>query len=127
MVTLANNHGLDFGQEGLVDTLDAAEDPATGLPLVGAGHDTAEAYSAFRVTLRGQRISILGASRVTDGDLIDDWTVADDRPGIAVAEDPTRLLEAVRAERAHGRHPDRLPPLGAGAGELPHRRPARDG
>jgi len=100
VVTLANNHGLDFGQEGLVDTLDAAEDPAIGLPLVGAGHDTAEAYSAFRVTLRGQRISILGASRVTDGDLIDDWTVADDRPGIAVAEDPTRLLEAVRAERA---------------------------
>ena len=100
VVTLANNHGLDFGQEGLVDTLDAAEDPAIGLPLVGAGHDTAEAYSAFRVTRRGQRISILGASRVTDGDLIDDWTVADDRPGIAVAEDPTRLLEAVRAERA---------------------------
>lgn len=101
VVTLANNHGLDFGQEGLVDTLDAAEDPATGLPLVGAGEDTAEAYSAFRVTLRGQRISIFGASRVTDGDLIDDWTVADDRPGIAVAEDPTRLLEAVRSERAH--------------------------
>ncbi|HEY8060311.1 MAG TPA: CapA family protein [Acidimicrobiales bacterium] len=101
VVTLANNHGLDFGQEGLLDTLDAADDLATGLPLIGAGHDTIEAYSAFRVTLRGQRISILGASRVIDGDLIDGWTVTDDRPGIAVAEDPTRLLEAVRAERAH--------------------------
>ncbi|HEY5886951.1 MAG TPA: CapA family protein [Acidimicrobiales bacterium] len=101
VVTVANNHGLDFGQEGLLDTLDAADDLATGLPLVGAGHDTTEAYSAFRVTLRGQRISILGASRVTDGDLVDGWTVTDDRPGLAVAEDPTRLLEAVRAERAH--------------------------
>ena len=100
VVTLANNHGMDYGEEGLLDTLEAADDPATGLPLVGAGQDIAEAYSAFRATVRGQRISILGASRVTDGDLIDDWTVTDDHPGIAVAEDPTRLLEAVRAERA---------------------------
>jgi poly-gamma-glutamate synthesis protein (capsule biosynthesis protein) len=99
VVTLANNHGMDYGEEGLLDTLDAADDLGTGLPLVGAGHDTTEAYSAFRATVRGQRISILGASRVTDGDLIDDWTVTDERPGIAVAEDPTRLLEAVRAER----------------------------
>lgn len=101
VVTLANNHGMDFGQEGLLDTLDAADDPASGLPLVGAGHDTSEAYSAFRATVRGQRISIIGASRVTDGDLVDSWTVTDDRPGIAVAEDPTLLIDAVRAERAH--------------------------
>ena len=32
VVSLANNHGMDFGEVGLLDTLDAAEDPATGLP-----------------------------------------------------------------------------------------------
>ena len=99
VVTLANNHGMDYGEEGLLDTLAAAEDPATGLPLVGAGQDEAEAYEAFRVTLRGQRISIIGASRVPDGHLVEPWTATADRPGLAVAEDPTRLLEAVRAER----------------------------
>ncbi len=99
VVTLANNHGMDYGEEGLLDTLAAAEDPASGLPLVGAGHDVIEAYEPFRVTLRGQRISVFGASRVTDGHLVEPWTATEDRPGIAVAEDPTRLIEAVAAER----------------------------
>lgn len=100
VVTLANNHGMDYGEEGLLDTLAAAEDPASGLPLVGAGHDVTEAYTPFRVTLRGQRIAIFGASRVTDGHLVDRWTATEDRPGLAIAEDPTRLLEAVAAERS---------------------------
>ncbi len=100
VVSLANNHGMDYGEEGLLDTLAAADDPATGLPLVGAGHDVAEAYEPFRVTLRGQRISVFGASRVIDGHLIEPWTAAEDRPGLAIAEDPSRLIEAVAAERA---------------------------
>lgn len=99
VVTLANNHGMDYGEEGLLDTLAAAADPATGLPLVGAGLDVDEAYAPFRLTVRGQRISVFGASRVTDGHLVEPWTATGDRPGLAVAEDPTRLIEAVAAER----------------------------
>jgi len=99
VVTLANNHGMDYGEEGLLDTLAAADDPATGLPLVGAGHDVVEAYAPFRLTVRGQRISVFGGSRVTDGHLIEPWTATEDRPGLAIAEDPTRLIEAVAAER----------------------------
>jgi poly-gamma-glutamate synthesis protein (capsule biosynthesis protein) len=99
VVTLANNHGMDFGEEGLADTLAAAADPADGLPVVGAGAHEAEAYAAHRVRVRGQRISILAASRVTDGHLVGPWTATADGPGLAVAEDPSRLLEAVRAER----------------------------
>lgn len=100
VVTLANNHGMDYGEEGLLDTLLAADDPATGLPLVGAGLDVVEAYEPFRLSVRGQRISVFGASRVTDGHLVEPWTATEDRPGLAVAEDPTRLIEAVAAERA---------------------------
>ncbi len=100
VVTLGNNHGMDFGLVGLEDTLAAAEDPGHGLPLVGAGHDRAEAYEPFRVTVRGQRVSIFGASRVVDAPLIDSWTAGDDRAGLAIAEDPTLLLDAVAAERS---------------------------
>jgi poly-gamma-glutamate capsule biosynthesis protein CapA/YwtB (metallophosphatase superfamily) len=100
VVTLANNHGLDFGPVGLEDTLTAAEDLADGLPLVGAGRDVTEAYEPFRVTIRGQRISVFGASRVTDAHLLDPWSATDDHAGLAVAEDPSRLLEAVAAERS---------------------------
>ncbi|MEV5442254.1 CapA family protein, partial [Streptomyces sp. NPDC052644] len=38
---LANNHVLDFGREGLLDTLDALH--AAGLRTAGAGRDAAEA------------------------------------------------------------------------------------
>ncbi len=100
VVSLANNHGMDFGEVALLDTLDLAEDPDTGLPLVGGGRDDAEAWDPFRATIRGQRISIFGASRVVDAHLIDDWTAGAGHPGLAQADDPTRLLEAVRAERA---------------------------
>jgi poly-gamma-glutamate capsule biosynthesis protein CapA/YwtB (metallophosphatase superfamily) len=91
---------MDFGEIGLLDTLDAADDPATGLPLVGGGHDREEAYEPFRVTIRGQRISILAGSRVVDAHLVESWTAGDDHPGLVEADDPTLLLEAVRAERA---------------------------
>jgi poly-gamma-glutamate synthesis protein (capsule biosynthesis protein) len=99
VVSLANNHGMDYGEIGLLDTLDAADDPANGLPLVGAGHDAAEAYEPFRVTIRGQRISILAGSRVVDAHLRESWTATDTQPGLAQADDPTQLLAAVRAER----------------------------
>ena len=100
VVSLANNHGMDFGEVGLLDTLDAADAPDTGLPLVGGGHDDAEAYEPFRATIRGQRISILAGSRITDAHLVESWTAGPGHPGLAQADDPTRLLEAVRAERA---------------------------
>jgi poly-gamma-glutamate synthesis protein (capsule biosynthesis protein) len=99
VVTLANNHGIDFGEDALLDTLDLAEDPGTGLPLIGAGHDDVEAYEPFRVTIRGQQVSIFGASRVVDAHLEESWTAGPDHPGLAEAGDPTHLLEAVRAER----------------------------
>jgi poly-gamma-glutamate synthesis protein (capsule biosynthesis protein) len=99
VVNLGNNHGMDFGEEGLLDTLAAADDPETGLPLVGGGHDEAEAYEPHRLTIRGQRIAVFGATRVIDGHLIGPWTATGDGPGLAVAEDPTRLVQAVAAAR----------------------------
>jgi poly-gamma-glutamate synthesis protein (capsule biosynthesis protein) len=47
VVTIANNHVLDYGQVGLADTLDNVR--SAGLPAVGAGRDAAEAYAAVRV------------------------------------------------------------------------------
>ncbi|HYF45760.1 MAG TPA: CapA family protein [Acidimicrobiales bacterium] len=100
VVSLANNHGLDYGEDALLDTLDFAAHPDTGVPIVGAGRDDAEAYEPFRVTVRGQDISILGATIVLDDHLTEAWTAGPDHPGLAVADDPTQLLEAVRTERA---------------------------
>ena len=98
VVSLANNHGLDYGREGLTDTLAAAR--AAGLPLVGLGEDEDAAYAPHVVEVEGQRIAVLGATQVLDGQFVDAWTARDDSPGMASAKRAERLVEEVRRARA---------------------------
>ena len=98
VVTAANNHGIDFGPVGLADTLAAAK--AARFPLVGLGRNAAEAYAPYRVTIRGQRIAVLGVSHVIDSHLKEPWTAGPSKPGMASAYEEATLLAAVRAARA---------------------------
>ncbi|MFS8498570.1 MAG: CapA family protein [Micromonosporaceae bacterium] len=95
VVSLANNHALDYGREGLADTLAAAAD--AGIAVVGAGENAAAAYRPWTVEVRGVRIAYLGFSQVYE--LWESWRATDDRPGIAYAMDTPRALAAVRAAR----------------------------
>jgi poly-gamma-glutamate synthesis protein (capsule biosynthesis protein) len=100
VVTMANNHGLDYGVEGLTESLAAARSSGpAGFPLVGVGNNETEAYDAARFVVRGQRISVLGATQVLDGNLIASWTAGIDRPGLANAKDPVSIASAVQRER----------------------------
>jgi len=101
VVTMANNHGRDFGAQGLQDTLDAIR--TSGFPTVGIGDNAAAAYAPYRLTAKGQRIAIFGASRVIDAALLGSWTATDSQPGLASAYPGApldRLLAAVRDARA---------------------------
>jgi poly-gamma-glutamate capsule biosynthesis protein CapA/YwtB (metallophosphatase superfamily) len=60
VVTLANNHTLDFGPEGLAQTIEALD--RAGIQHVGAGADLTAARRAAFVTASGQRIALLGYS-----------------------------------------------------------------
>ena len=97
-VTVANNHGMDYGRVGLQDTLAAAR--RYGMPLLGAGVDAAAAFSPLRREVGGVRVSILAATDVLDDFARTTWVAGDGVPGLASAKDPARLLAAVRAERA---------------------------
>ncbi len=97
VITIANNHGMDFGVTGLKDTLRAAR--RIKLPLVGAGLNARRAYAPYRTTVDGQRIAILAASQVIDEHLISSWVATNRQPGIATAKETRRLLAAVRAAR----------------------------
>ncbi len=98
VVTLANNHGEDYGRTGLLDTLDAAA--AHRLPLVGAGRDADQAYAPFRTTVKGQRLAFLGATQVLDSSVKAAWTAGPGKPGLASAYEVDRLVAAVREARA---------------------------
>ncbi len=97
VATLANNHGMDYGPDGLWDTLAGAR--AAGFPVVGIGTDDAQAYAPVRLTVRGQRIAVIGATQVIDDDLVSAWSAGPGKPGLASAKNVPRLLEAVRAAR----------------------------
>lgn len=96
VASLANNHGLDYGQEGLRDSLDAAA--SVGLPVVGLGLDEDSAYAPHLVTVHGQRIAVLGATQVLDSSLQEAWTAGPGKPGMASAKRVERLVQEV--ERA---------------------------
>lgn len=96
--SLANNHGLDFGEVSLGDAL--AAERATGFPLLGIGADEASAYAPQVVAVRGTRIALLAATQVLDGNLVGRWTARDDHGGLASAKREDRLLAEVRAARA---------------------------
>jgi poly-gamma-glutamate synthesis protein (capsule biosynthesis protein) len=99
VVTMANNHGIDFGPVGLQDSLAAIA--ASGFPTVGIGVDAASAYRPWRVEVKGQRLAVFGATDVLDGALEPAWTAADGKAGLASAKGAnlTRLADAVRAAR----------------------------
>ncbi|MGQ0823804.1 MAG: CapA family protein [Actinomycetota bacterium] len=97
IVSMANNHGIDFGPEGLLDSL--AAEQQHGLPIVGIGANAAEAYAPHIIEVNGQRIAILAATQVLDDHLIATWTATDTSPGIASAKEIDRLLAVVREAR----------------------------
>lgn len=97
VVTMANNHGMDYGPEGFADSL-AARD-ASGFPVVGIGADASGAYAPFETVVNGQRIAVLAATDVLDSNLIATWTAGDDQPGLASAKERDRLVGAVAATR----------------------------
>jgi poly-gamma-glutamate synthesis protein (capsule biosynthesis protein) len=58
VVSLANNHLMDYGAQGLVDTLVTLE--AARIPYFGAGRNLAEARRPALLTVGGVRVAFLG-------------------------------------------------------------------
>jgi poly-gamma-glutamate capsule biosynthesis protein CapA/YwtB (metallophosphatase superfamily) len=97
VASLANNHGMDYGVQGLRDSMAAAR--KYRFPVIGAGMDAKRAYAPYRVTIRGQRIAVIGATQVLDDHLISAWTAGHGKPGLASAKQVARLVQEVERAR----------------------------
>jgi len=97
VASMANNHGMDYGEAGLRDSLAAAR--RHDFPVIGIGLDGARAYAPYRTKINGQRVAILGATQVLDDHLISAWTAGPGKPGLASAKEVPRLLQEVRKAR----------------------------
>ncbi|MFD9937864.1 CapA family protein [Streptomyces massasporeus] len=81
VTVLANNHVLDFGVPGLLDTLDALA--RAGLRTAGAGRDADEAYAPVAVPLPGGRLLRVSALGARSSGIPSGWAATADRPGVA--------------------------------------------
>jgi hypothetical protein len=97
VVSMANNHALDFGRGRLPSTFAAIE--RSPLAVVGLGRDADEAFRPALLDVRGTRVAVVGAT-VAGADPTADptgqWAATDTTAGTADALDPARLLRAVR-------------------------------
>lgn len=102
---LANNHVLDWGPEGLLETLDVLRD--AGLRFVGAGHDAAEAMAPADIPLAGQGRLRVVACAAPDCGVPRDWAATAATPGVNLLPDlhaatAMRLTRRARHDRQAG-------------------------
>ncbi|SHE10001.1 bifunctional 2',3'-cyclic nucleotide 2'-phosphodiesterase/3'-nucleotidase precursor protein [Chlamydia abortus] len=78
LVNLANNHTMDYGVEGLLDTLGHLDEQ--GILRVGAGRDADEAFQPVIVEKNGLKIAFLGFTKVVPDA---SWKAGLASPGLA--------------------------------------------
>lgn len=97
IVSLANNHAYDYGEDALLDTLDTLQ--TAGIPYVGAGKDLEEASSIYYYELNGFTVAFLSGTRVEWEELTKGAT--ENEPGVFRTVDPTLLYERVKEADQH--------------------------
>ena len=95
---LANNHVLDWGEEGLLDTLDTLR--AEEIAYAGAGRTIAEAQAPVVLPIPdGGRVLVYALGAESSG-IPPSWSAGPDRPGVAFLDDYDSALEMLAARTA---------------------------
>lgn len=102
---LANNHVLDWGREGLGQTVQTLQ--AAGIRTAGAGADRVAAWAPVRLPTSGGATLLLFALAFEGSGAPADWAATEQRPGIAWCTEPTPAaadawLAQIDAERRAG-------------------------
>ncbi|MEM7798462.1 MAG: CapA family protein, partial [Chloroflexota bacterium] len=104
LLSLANNHSLDYGSEGLIDGMSRLN--AGGIRTVGAGENLASARQPELFDINGLSFAFLSYANVPiefNGFDVESWEATADRPGLAwgrvylIADD----VRAIRDEVDH--------------------------
>lgn len=92
VVGLANNHVYDFGEIGLLDTLETIE--GLQLPYVGAGRNIQEASEPVYFIVNGRKIAIVAATQIERSY---NYTreATEDSPGVLKTLSPARYAQVI--------------------------------
>ncbi len=91
IVTVANNHALDYGTDALIDTCDTLD--LAGIYHVGAGKNLDEAEQPRFIEKNGIKIGFLGVSRVFP---TGDWAAGETHPGMFSAYDTAPVINEIQ-------------------------------
>lgn len=91
MVSISNNHTLDYGVDALHDTIENLK--AYNIGYSGAGMDEAQAFQAYYKEINGKTVAILGLSRVLP-DV--SWYAGKDTPGLSHAYNMEPMMSYVK-------------------------------
>lgn len=91
LVTLANNHIYDFGEDAFYDALDALEE--YNIPYIGAGRNIEEATEPFYYIINGYKIGFVNATRAEKHILTTEATAT--TGGVLRCYDPTTFIKVI--------------------------------
>ncbi|HUL99227.1 MAG TPA: CapA family protein, partial [Mycobacterium sp.] len=94
---LANNHILDFGTDGLADTLRVLADAE--IPCAGAGLDAEQAHRPVVTETDGGRVICVAAGMKSSG-VPGSWAATENRPGVAFVSDMSKRTATEIADGA---------------------------
>ncbi|KAA3641430.1 MAG: CapA family protein [Armatimonadetes bacterium] len=92
IANLANNHGMDYGMEAMLDGRENLL--AVGIQPVGVGANRSEAYAPVLVEINGWRVAVIGSGGVYPE--TGSWVATDDRPGMTSGDDTESIAAAIR-------------------------------
>ena len=92
ILTLANNHVMDYGASAFLDTLRVIKEK--NLRYAGAGVNEEEAFQPVLLEINGFKIAVLAFSKVVPRT---DWIAGKGRPGIASGHSSKLMLESIRS------------------------------
>jgi len=104
---LANNHVLDWGNPGLLETLDSLA--AAGIHTAGAGRNAAQAEAPAIIEITGMRRVLVFAFGSTTSGIPSDWAAGNAKPGVNLLEDLSdRNIACIAARVQVARRPGDL-------------------
>lgn len=99
IVSLANNHAYDYGENAFLDTLDVLE--GAGITYVGAGRNLQEARRPVYYIINNMKIAIVAATQIEKLDNPDTRGATDLSAGVFRCWNGDKLLETVREAKAN--------------------------
>ena len=94
IVSLANNHAYDYGEEAFLDTLDTLQN--TDIPFVGAGRNLEEASAPVYFIAGDIKIAVVSATQIERLDHPDTKGATETTAGVFRCWNPDNLLEKVK-------------------------------